>query len=120
MDFEQARKKHAEWRVKLRGAITKKETLDVTTIAKDNQCDLGKWLYGEARQRLHCSPLYNECVTKHAHFHMEAGKVAKVINDGHYDQAHSMLGVGSGFSSASAAIVNALDALEREALRHHA
>lgn len=117
MNFEQARQKHAEWRVKLRGAIAKKETLDVGVIAKDTQCDLGKWLHGEAKQRFGRWPAYNDCVAKHAHFHLEAGRVAKVINDRQYDNAHSMLGVGSGFSSASAAIVNALDALEKETLR---
>ncbi len=115
MNFEEARKKHAEWRVKFRSAITTKATLDATAIAKDNCCDLGKWLHGEAKTKYAALPSYQECVKKHANFHLEASKIAGVINAKKYDEAQSMLGIGTGFSSASGAIGNALDALERDA-----
>ena len=29
------------------------ETMDVGTLAKDNCCELGKWLHGEAKPSLH-------------------------------------------------------------------
>jgi methyl-accepting chemotaxis protein len=120
MNFEEARKKHAEWRVKFRSAISAKATLDASTIAKDNCCDLGKWLYGEAKSKYAALPSYQACVKKHAAFHVEASKVACVINSKKYDDAQAMLGIGSGFSSASGAIGNALDALERDATLSHA
>jgi hypothetical protein len=49
MHCAQPRQKHAEWCVKLRGAIT-----------AGNRCDPGKWLYGEATQQFGCSPVYNK------------------------------------------------------------
>lgn len=49
MDLNNAIAKHSEWKTKLRSAITRKETLDASTISKDNCCDLGKWLHGEAK-----------------------------------------------------------------------
>ncbi len=48
MDLDQAVAKHAEWKVKFRKAISAKEQLDTASIAKDNCCELGKWLHGEA------------------------------------------------------------------------
>jgi Chemoreceptor zinc-binding domain len=117
MNFEEARKKHAEWRVKFRSAITAKATLDAEAIAKDNCCDLGKWLHGEAKLKYAKYSSYTECVTKHAQFHVEASKVARVINAKQYDDAQALLGVGSGFSRASGAIGSALDALEKDATK---
>lgn len=115
MNFEEARKKHAEWRLKFRSAISAKATLDADTIAKDNCCDLGKWLYGDAKTKYVKFPSYADCVKKHSQFHIEASKVARLINARQYDEAQALLGMGSGFSSASGAIGSALDALEKDA-----
>lgn len=117
MNFEEARKKHAEWRFTFRSAITTKATLDAEAIAKDNCCDLGKWLYGDAKIKFAKYPSYTECVKKHAQFHVEASKVARVINARKYDEAQALLGMGTGFSSASGAIGSALDTLEKDATK---
>lgn len=115
MNFDEARQKHADWRVKFRSAITRKEKLDPAAIAKDDRCDLGKWLHGEAKAKYSGLPSYRECVERHAHFHLEASKVAESINAAKYDEAGELLAMGSGFSKASAAIGVALDGLEKEA-----
>ena len=115
MNFDEARQKHADWRVKFRNAITKKETLDPAAIAKDDRCDLGKWLHGEAKKKYSALPAYAECVKHHAHFHVEASKVAERINAAKYDEAQALLAMGSGFSRASASIGTALDQMERAA-----
>ena len=115
MNFDEAREKHAQWRFKFRNAILKKETFDVDVIAKDDRCDLGKWLHGEAKAKYSRLSSYADCVKKHAHFHVEASKVAKVINAQKYEEALALLDIGSGFSIASAAIGTALNALEKEA-----
>jgi hypothetical protein len=115
MNFDEARNKHADWRFSFRTAITKKESLDVDSIARDDRCDLGKWLHGEAKGKYARLSSYADCVKKHAHFHLEASKVAKVINTKNYEAAHALLDIGSGFSAASAAIGSALDVLQKEA-----
>lgn len=114
MNFEEARRKHAEWRVRFRSAIIKNERLDTDIIARDDQCDLGKWLHGEAKGQYSRLPSYADCIKKHAHFHIEAGKVAKVINTQEYEKALELLNTGSGFAMASAAIRSALNTLEKE------
>ena len=58
MDLDQAIAKHAEWKLKFRSAISKQETMDVTTIAKDNCCDLGAYS-GERDRRFR--PIVTGC-----------------------------------------------------------
>lgn len=113
MDLNEATKAHAEWKVKLRMAIAKKETLDVTTIAADNCCALGKWLHGEAKSRYGTLPAYRECVSRHAAFHREAGAIAQAINAKTYDKATAMLDGGTPYAAASAAVGTAILGLKK-------
>jgi methyl-accepting chemotaxis protein len=102
IDLDGALKKHADWKVKLRTAISNKETLDAATISKDNCCDFGKWLHDEdSHQKIAHLDSYHDCITHHAAFHRAAGKVAEVINAKKYDEADKMLGNGSEFANTS-------------------
>ena len=113
MDLDQAIQKHSEWRTKFRSAISKKETMDESTISKDDCCELGKWLHSDAKvKRLYS---YQECVTKHARFHQEAGKVAKLINARKYTEAEAAIGAGSSYSTASSEVGAAIIKLKKEA-----
>lgn len=114
MNLNQAIEKHAEWKVKFRSAISKKETMDADTIAKDNCCDLGKWLHGDARVQYGKLGSYAQCLVKHATFHAEAGKVARAINAQHFDQAEAMLGNGTSYFQASTAVGMAINQLKKE------
>ena len=114
MDFDSALAAHQEWKVKLRGAISGKSQLDAATIAKDDCCELGKWLRGEAKPKLGALPVYRECVETHAAFHREAGKVAVLINAGKYAEAESALGVGTPYSLASSKIATAIVQMRRK------
>lgn len=115
MDLDQAINKHVEWKVKLRTAIAKQEKLDQATIARDDCCDLGRWLYGEARAKYATLPAYTACVEKDRTFHREAGKVAETINAGLFTQAEAMLGVGTPYSQASNETCSAIRALKKDA-----
>ena len=115
IDLDGALKKHADWKVKLRTAITNKETLDVVTISKDNCCDFGKWLHSEdTHPQISHLQSYHDCVARHAEFHVEAGKVAAIINDKKYDQAQKLLGSDSAFSNASGAVGSAIMRLKKD------
>lgn len=114
MDLNQALEKHAEWKVKFRSAISKKESMDAATIAKDNCCELGKWLHGDAKAKYSKLPSYSACVVKHAAFHSEAGKVAHAINAKNFDLAESMLGAGTTYFLASSAVGVAISHLRKE------
>mgnify|MGYP002148805600 CR=1 FL=1 len=51
MDLNTAVQKHAEWKTKLRSAIAKQQQMDIVTLSRDDCCELGQWLHGEARAR---------------------------------------------------------------------
>jgi Chemoreceptor zinc-binding domain len=113
MDLDQAAQKHAEWKTKFRAAISKHERMDAAAIQQDNQCELGKWLHGEAKKKHATLAAYQECVTKHAAFHKEAGKVATAINAEKYTEAEAMLGGTTSYGSASTAVIMALATLKK-------
>jgi len=113
MDLDKAIGKHTEWKIKLRGAISNQESLDAVTIAKDNCCELGQWLHGEAKQQYQQFAAYSNCIKAHATFHQEAGKVATMINQKKFAEAEAMLGIGSPFSKASSEVGVAITQLKK-------
>ena len=115
MDLNNAIEKHAEWKMKFRAAISKKETMDASTITKDNCCELGKWLHGEAKAKFSSLQSHSACVAKHAAFHLEAGKVAQAINAKKFTEAETMLNTGTPYASASSAVGVAIMQLKKEA-----
>jgi methyl-accepting chemotaxis protein len=114
MDLNQAIQKHAEWKLKFRSAISRQETMDAATITKDNCCDLGKWLHGDGKTSFGRLQSHAKCVTKHAAFHVEAGKVALAINAKKYTEAEAMLGADTPYSQASGEVGVAIIALKKE------
>ncbi len=114
MDLEKALTAHAEWKIKLRGAIQKKEHVDATSISSDRCCPLGEWLHGEGRQRHASLPSHGQCLSKHAEFHRQAGAVASAINQGRFAEAETILN-GPGYMAASNAVGMAIMALRKDA-----
>lgn len=117
MNLDTAIQAHAQWKMKLRLAISRCEAVDAPTISADNCCELGRWMHGEGRSAFGRSPVFNECLTLHAAFHREAGRVATAINGRRYDDAEAMLAGGSAYNEASSAVGAALIRLKREVVQ---
>jgi methyl-accepting chemotaxis protein len=115
MNLDNAIAAHAEWKLKFRNAIQKKEQLDAASISLDNKCPLGQWLHGEAKGKYSGLASYGACIAKHAEFHKCAGNVAKSINSGKYAEAEAMLNGGTPYSAASSAVGAAIISLRKEA-----
>ena len=113
MNLDEAIQKHAEWKLKFRSAISKKEQMDAETICKDNCCQLGQWLYGEGKAKYGAKTEFTTVVERHKAFHVEAGKVARLINSKQYEQAEKELGSGTAYSQASSAVGTAIIQLKR-------
>lgn len=113
MDLSKAIEAHLDWKLKLRGAIGNQEKLDADTIARDNCCDLGRWLHSEAKAKHGLKAEYLALVSKHQAFHREAGKVAQLINARQYADAAKALEVGSSYASASSAVGVAIKAVQK-------
>jgi hypothetical protein len=72
-------------------------------------------LHGEAKSKVGKYSTYSDCVSKHAVFHMEAGKVAATINAKKYAEAEAMLNSGSSYTTSSNAVGLAITRLKKEA-----
>ena len=115
MDLNQAIAKHVEWKLTFRGAIANQESVDAESIFKDDGCELGQWLHGEARTRFATLASYSACVAQHAAFHVEAGKVAGIINARQFLDAEAMLAGDTPYARASTAVCSAIIRLKIEA-----
>lgn len=115
MNLDDAVKAHAEWKTKFRSAISKHEKLDATSIGKDDCCSLGKWLHGDGKSQFGKLASYAELVTKHAVFHVEAGKVARTINAMNLAEAENMINAGTSYARASSEVGVAILHFKKEA-----
>jgi methyl-accepting chemotaxis protein len=115
MNLEDAVQRHAEWKMKFRNAITKKEQMDAATIGKDNCCQVGQWLHTEGKARFGSKPEFQRAFDKHKAFHVQAGKVAGLINAGKYTEAEAALGNGTPYASASSEVGVAFIAFKKAA-----
>lgn len=114
MDLNMAVQKHAEWKYKFRTAMSTHEPMDVDTISKDNCCEIGKWLHGDAKTKHGHLAAYGKCVSARAAFHEEAGKIAAVINSKKIDEAEQMLASGTPYHEASKRVGVAIIALKND------
>lgn len=114
MDLNAAIQKHSEWKFKFRNALFSGEPLDAAAIARDNNCEIGKWLHGEAHALYVSKASYAGCLASHAAFHKEAAKVAVAINAKQNGQAEKMMAAGSPFSEASKKVSLAIVELKNE------
>ncbi len=115
IDLNSAIKAHADWKLKLRHAITAHETLDADTVSRDDCCTLGKWVHGPDGKKFSHVPVFSELVRRHADFHQEAGRVAQTINQKEYAKASQMLEAHAPFSKASQVVIHAIRQLKSDA-----
>ncbi|MGD0938370.1 MAG: CZB domain-containing protein [Terracidiphilus sp.] len=114
MDLNLAIQKHAEWKYRFRTAMATHELMDVASISKDNCCEMGKWLHGEAKTLHGRLKNYATCVSAHAAFHGEAGKIATLINARKKNEAERLLGTGTPYHEASKRVGVAIIELKHE------
>jgi methyl-accepting chemotaxis protein len=117
-------KSHAKWKMKLAIAVANKEKLDIGTISDDGRCTVGKWLHKkETYSKFKHLPSFLDCTAKHMEFHIEAGKVATLVNAKRYDDALQLLDSNtSDFNRASddvtLSITNFLQELDSSGIAH--
>ncbi|WP_333709025.1 methyl-accepting chemotaxis protein [Tepidimonas ignava] len=104
---------HRQWKVKLRDAIENQATVDVDTLRRDDCCALGKWIYGEGRNRFGHAPRFAELIERHEHFHQVAAGVGEMVNQKRYREAEDAIAPGTPFAQATRGVVQVLSAAKR-------
>jgi len=100
---------HSAWKQRLQEAVrTGRSEFQPADVAKDNQCEFGKWLHSlplDLRQTEH----YQEVRSLHAEFHKEAARVLELALAGRRAEAQQSLDHGGSYARCSAELIKALN-----------
>lgn len=91
--FFKAIEAHTHWKLRLRKHLdgTSEENLNPDVVCKDDQCVLGKWIYGDGK-RYQDMPGYEDLRQVHADFHQCAADIIRKTDSGQKDEAETVFG----------------------------
>lgn len=109
LNFKTAIEVHVKWKGRLSNYIVGKsqEPLDAKKVCRDDECVLGKWIYGIGGVSYSGSKLFEELKVVHARFHTCAGQVITEVDHGNKEGAVSLLN-GGDYIQASQKVTNLL------------
>jgi hypothetical protein len=93
MNFSSAIQAHTNWKLRLYSCCSEssqQDVIDVASLAKDNVCELGKWLHGDGQQNA-ADPRLGELISMHAAFHRAASSIAAMIANGKQAEVLALL-----------------------------
>ena len=92
MNFLDAINVHIAWKLRLQEYIsgTSHEDLNANAIGKDDQCELGHWLYHKGKKYRNL-PLYKQVKDKHALFHTYAAEIVRMTDANKSVEAQDLL-----------------------------
>ena len=84
---------HDAWKVKLEKELMGKSTtpIDVTVVASDCNCVLGKWLHNTGKKQYSKLSEFKPALDAHAKFHLSAAEVVIEHQSGNAEQAKLLL-----------------------------
>jgi len=112
--LDKAIQAHSRWKMRLMDILGGHgEKLNCSEVAKDNVCDLGKWIYGRGEKYAKL-PTYRQLKDLHAKFHRCAADVVRKHEAGDAKAASTMMASGGSFDEASKATIGLLMKLKAE------
>ena len=104
---------HAAWLTRLNTAVDKGGSeFKPDTVKVDNQCDFGKWLYGEGAATLRQAGAFDEIRDLHAQFHKRAGQILELAVSRQQGEARKLLDPTGDFMQISGKMVLRLKAVK--------
>ncbi len=96
LDFKGAIDAHMKWKGRLSRYVsgTSTEVLDAGVVSQDDQCVLGKWIYGAGQASYGGEQLFKDLKALHARFHMSAGQIIAEVDKGNSGRAQDLLNRG--------------------------
>ncbi len=107
-------KAHAEWKNRLIRVFngTSTETFVPEVVCKDDQCGLGKWIYGNAQKKFGHTQRFHYLKESHAEFHRVASTALKSAMSGKSGDIHHLISPQSEFGKASSEVIGHLVSLK--------
>jgi methyl-accepting chemotaxis protein len=102
---------HVNWKLRIHTLLTGKlpDKLDPQSIARDNVCELGKWLHSDGRNEIPKAQ-HAELLAIHADFHKEAARIVGEFYAGH-NVGPEVIEMNSTFGKLTTRIVGILSKL---------
>lgn len=97
LNFLDAIKAHQAWKARLTEYVASrggKKRIEANSVCRDDQCELGKWINGKGGHAYGDRLLFCQLKMTHAQFHLAAGNVVSLCNDGRVEQAGESLRSG--------------------------
>lgn len=104
MDIRPPLRAHAEWLAQLREYVYGAGAPDVGILVRDDQCELGRWIYNDAARFRHL-PEYEAARQAHASFHAEAAEVIRLMQAGRRHEAALAIERGGPLQNRSATMI---------------
>lgn len=105
---------HTKWKIRLLTAVNGGEVPDRAVVSQDNQCDLGKWIYGAGAKEYGALAEFATLREEHRRFHASLGGVLDLLRAGKKEAAKEAISTGE-YARASQSVVRAIGALKRRA-----
>lgn len=86
MDHREALHAHVAWYADLSDRLAKGETVDAEEVARDDLCEMGRWLLAEGVAHADL-PEFQEFKKVHADYHKCAADAVRMSNAGETEQA---------------------------------
>ena len=92
MDIDKEIIKHLEWRSMVENLFRDRERAYVspTVIIQDDKCQLGKWIYSSVSNVYEKYPAFKTLVEVHKEFHLKAGTIMTICNNGDFEEASEL------------------------------
>lgn len=96
LNFVNAITAHQKWKVRLLRYVTSTsiEKLEYSVVCQDDQCELGKWINDRGGKDYGHYPVFSQMKMRHTQFHMEAGAIVRLVDEGNLKQAQAQLRQG--------------------------
>jgi hypothetical protein len=103
---------HAEWMAMLREFIYGNGDMEPEHVARDDQCEIGAWLYGDGKRYRHLQE-YENAREVHAQLHCHAAHVVILVRVGRRTEAAANIAQGGELRKLSSTLVKAFTRLNR-------
>lgn len=93
LNLKKALDAHNLWKDKLQLELSGSSlaSIDVTTVASDSVCELGKWLHTTGKEKFSKLPEFNKVLEAHKNFHLCAAEVVIEHQSGNTQYASTLL-----------------------------
>jgi len=115
-NIEKAIAAHSAWKERLINTISSGTSdFDPEVVKLPDRCEFGKWLYGDGiSEDSKEGKYYSNCISLHATFHVEAGKILTLALQSNKTDAEALMSDDSVFTKTSSTLIGLLNEWKKE------